>query len=758
MKKLFFAFLAALLVAGAHSYGQTFVIPLSATPPPPDTIEFTFAQGEGIGTAEIGVVPGGHSGIYWTLSPDGAFTGDYDPVSGQLYRFTKNGITVELPPNATYAPGAGETTKLRLFGLPSDVINDISFTFTLYATSLSNGYSGGRRVEVIIHRPVDLAVVLDRSGSMTLGLDGTVYNPPAGQSRWDYLKSAVALMADHLNAFTRKKSDLISVNMFAGSSGSLPADTPFNTLSLIDMNAANLSSLSASDGALSAIEPAGQTPLGNGILKGRDILHAPAVKLNKHKKAMIVFSDGEQNMPFEVVKTGLDAWKKTTNNQWLRGVAPDPLINIYTINLGVSGSSPLTMERIGQRNGGTFKNISINTTHKDSLSTVFISTFSSMLEDILKGSSPQVIVLKDITFPFVSPPSIPTRTDTFTINKGASTIVGTMIVSGTLKPRFISIKKDGRELIPFVRLRSDSGYINFSISFPNSILPGVSSGGQWVVQTQLVVNPGKVQAARFMVMADDHSLKPAFSLGNVDVKVGQSVNPSVTLDYKGNTVSNANVSFILLRPGTDINDLIARRVTPQLDTLRIDPVSPSVAKLRYLLHDTSFLNAIKDQATVYTLPYNAATKSYTASISGLSVTGIYQGIFLVSGTDNTYGTIQRYHRQNFYVRFAGISPTASRPIYQYNPAGGFGGVLIFRPTATNGKLIGPGWSQYVTLESSNAKLTHVLDVGDGSYRFTLSASPSSYIKLSIAGELIYEGILSNLKPDGPEGTLPGKRK
>lgn len=730
--------LAALLITGSHSFAQSKFFPISAANPF-KTLEYFFAQGETIGAADIGIEPGGYTGIHWTLSPNDTYTGFNDPATGYLYKCIIKGITIELPPNATTTNGAPETAKLRIYGVPEDVSNDFIVSFTVYASNATTGFLGSANVEITIHRPLDLAVVLDRSGSMTSTPDGTSYNAPPGKSRWDYLKSGVSLMADHLKAIAKKKNDLISVNIFADGSGSIPAGAPYNTLSLIDMNESNLSSLSAQTGALSAITPYGGTPLGLGIIKGRDILLAPAVKLNKHKKAMVVFSDGEQNGPYQVSVTGPDAWKKITNGQWLRGAPTDPQIKIYTISLGFSGTAVETMQKIAEKNGGTHQKISL-------IPDELVTAFTNQLPGIMSGSTPQVIVLRDATFPNVQPP---VRVDSFIINKGASTIIGTMLVPGVFKPRFLSIKKDGRELIPFVRQRFDSSYLNFSISFPNNILPGVTGDGHWEVRTQLDINPGAVQPCKFMVVADDHALKSGFTIGGTGLKVGQSIKPSVTLDYKGNVIRNATVNFVLFKPGTDVNDLIARTYAPNYDTLPSDPVSVSISKMKYLMRDTSFVNAIRDQATVYPLPYDTVTKSYTATISGLNVAGTHQGVFLVNGTDNTtdntYGTFQRYHRESFYVRFPGIAAAASRPLYQYNPAGGSNRALIFRPVATNGKYIGPGWSNSITLESTGVGITYVQDTGDGYYKLGISGAFSANIVLSIAGEVIYAGPLSALQ-------------
>ncbi|MCW3468037.1 vWA domain-containing protein [Chitinophaga nivalis] len=755
MKKLLFVMLAALVLTGSHSFAQSLSFPISPTHPF-TTLEYFFTHEDSIraGTADIGIVPGGYTGIRWTLSPDGTYTGFNDPVTGELSKCIIKGITVELPPNATTTSGAAETAKLRIYGIPETVVDDIIVSFTVFAINVANGdIFGSAKVEMIIHSPLDLAVVLDRSGSMGSNLDGTAYVAPPGQSRWDYLKSAVAMMADHLNGLSKKKYELISLNMFADYSGSIPAAAPYNTLSLIDMNASNLSSLSSQNGALSAIVPAGSTPLGNGILQGRDILLAPAVKLNRHKKAMLVFSDGEQNMPYEVLQTGTDAWKKTTNGQWLRGAPTDPQIKIYTINLGVSGSAPNTMQSIARANGGTPVNITVEP-GSGKLDSVFLTSFTRQLPNIFKGSSPQVIVLRNATFPNGQPPA---RVDSFIVNKGASSVIGTMMVAGAFKPRFISIKKDGRELLPFVKQRFDSSYLNFSISFPNNFLQGVTGDGRWEIRTQLDINPGVVQPCTFMVVVDDHALKSGFTVAGAGLKVGQSIKPSATFTYKGNAITNANVNFVLFKPGTDVNDLIARRSAPYYDTLPSDPVSPGISKLKYLMRDTSFVNAIRSQSTVYPLPYDTVTKSYTATISGLNVSGVHQGVFLVNGTantdntDNTYGTLQRYHSESFYVRFPGIAVAASRPVYQYNPAGGFNRALIFRPVATNGKYIGPGWGKSITLESTGIGATYVQDTGDGYYKLGISGAFSGNIILSIAGEQIYAGPLSALQ------TVPGPK-
>ncbi|KAE9377241.1 hypothetical protein N431DRAFT_436498 [Stipitochalara longipes BDJ] len=121
------------------------------------------------------------------------------------------------------------------------------------------------------YQPTDIAIVFDRSGSMSLPVTG-------GGDRLDAAKTAADLFANLLETGSNHKLGMVSFS----TSASNPPDMP-----LTDVSGAP-SALSA---ALSSIVPSGSTSIGDGLEKAQALISSGP----EARKAILLLTDGMEN-------------------------------------------------------------------------------------------------------------------------------------------------------------------------------------------------------------------------------------------------------------------------------------------------------------------------------------------------------------------------------------------------------------------------------------------------------------------------------
>jgi hypothetical protein len=640
----------------------------------------------------------------------------YDAGGGFIFNHCNPCTGSQTVYGITFAASGANVT---ISGTPTQA--GVAIIFQLRATA---GSSCDRTYRLeLIRKPLDLSVILDRSGSMASAYDGS-FNPPPGQRRWDGLLTGVGILRTQLGMSTLLGGDALGLRLFA--SNVVTPAAPFNA-GVVNMQT-NLNQLGA---VVSGETPNGSTALGDGIISGRNMILPGTANSSK---AMIVFSDGVQNAGDQVQVSGSNQFTHTNSNQKLSGPANE--IKIHTICLGSSGHNPLLMSEIANHNGpGQY----LNTTAGAPAD--FSTFFSAHLNNILAGSSPQYVDIRKADFPVPTGPTPSQSQQSFIVNKGVNAVIVTLLVPTRHEPHFTSFVKDGTDLIQHAQKSSGPGFISIALRYPIQALPGTTLNGDWTVSAALAGIPKAPVPYTLMIVVDDHVIQPGYKLGPGSLKVNDVLSLTATLNRAGDSVSNAQVQAIVGKPGDDINDLIAR-ATVAFGTDPNDPGSPDAAKLAVLLQDPAFLAKIKAQDQVVALSYNAAEKSYQGTFSGLDVAGVYQVVYRVTVDDAVVGKVRRYHLQSFYVRFPDVDLPNSGMSMTQGPGGNT--VVSIRPQASNGRLIGSGWGPAIRLDAPNASITNIADQGDGRYTITLTGTLTGSGKLSIANEPIFEGNLSNL--------------
>ena len=602
-------------------------------------------------------------------------------------------------------------------------------------------------VFTINRRAIDLVLVLDKSGSMSSSYDGTNPSAPSGHQRWDGLVTGVDVIASLLSGTVPTfPADKIGLRYFEST---VPATGSVYNGGVIPMTGPFLDSLTANVGRN---KPGTNTALGDGIVEGRKI-QLPGTAGNR--KAMIVFSDGLQNSGDLVQTSGGDAYKKTVAGHNLSKddmVSDTAVTTISTICLNISGDNPVTMEAIADSNGpGEYT----NGTAFDN-NTFTTTSFLGTMQSILSGSSPQYVDVRSGQFRADSGKQASLK-DTFTVNKSVSSIFVALAASNG---QITSVVKDGQELIQYIKKSSGPGYQAVSVNFPLTYFPALKPEGQWIITAvngftgSIGVAGGTVSPDYTISMTVEDRLNHVSYSLNRGLKVGDTLHAAVSIRRSLTPLSTATVQALVVKPGDDINDLIARAdvkytVTPG------DSSTPNVYKLAELLKDSAFLAKIKGLNRLVSLTYDPGTKTYTGSYPELDIAGVYRVIYTVTNSD-TNGVINRYYMKSFNVRFKDVDLAASNVSVTIDSLTQ-NAVIIFRPVSSTGKFIGSGWGGSIGLQAQTAglKIQRVEDLGDGTYKLHLSGPLSGDGVLTISKDTVYSGNLGDITKGGGGGNGGG---
>jgi hypothetical protein len=193
-------------------------------------------------------------------------------------------------------------------------------------------------------QPTDIALVLDRSGSMSLPTSD-------GGTRLDAAKSAASLFADLLEDRSSHKLGLVSFSTTATS----PAD-----LGLTDV----LSAPAALSAALAGIVPSGSTSIGDGLQNAQALINSGS----EPRKAILLLTDGQENTPPTIAD--------------VRPSLSDT--HVCSIGFGTPGSlDGPKLQDLSERQGGIY----ISTTDPLELKKYFVFCFANLF-DTFVGEDP----------------------------------------------------------------------------------------------------------------------------------------------------------------------------------------------------------------------------------------------------------------------------------------------------------------------------------------------------------------------------------
>lgn len=719
------------LVAGAQLHNITLTVPKPNPLPVPVVADYNLDIGVAVGASTGVHVVTATATVQWSFTslPGGAILGPNNRF------FSFQGITVTLPADEGVSVSSG--SNVTITGTPTAGATSFLFGVQVNEASDATNVAAGN-FTVLMHQPTDIVMVLDRSGSMAI-------NTSAGVSRWNALRSAATNFLTFYQALA-KPSDRLSITYFE--SDLLPTSACCNTF--VPVVAPIATTVSTEIGTNT---PGGSTGMGSG-LKNAETKLSDATKA----RSILLLTDGEQNVPLPSVNLNGQGYSDATSIAG--GNAPGG-IKIATIGIGSPGGAfHTTLLNLALNNRGSYN------TSEDGTAFIFkggnaggdlSGGFTNAFVTMLQAFSPQII---DNSANAVPANSTPVMLQGFPLNKQVDKLLLMFTVGKNFEvPQLaqllarIMVQKDGASVMKYAKPSFAGNYTNtllltFDFKNPPQGQPALDPAGKWSVQisdSNLMYGFCKLTS-----VADDHRLHIQRTFGNTNPKVKDAFPITVKLDWLNHAIKDGKVEAVILRPGEDLGDLLARNTTNVKLADGADAGSPGLQKYTQLwATDSAFRKALERTENLVTLAHTQDGK-YEGTFNGLTVSGVYRIIFRISGTGTESGDYQRYMSESFYVSFSDIDMTQSGVT---TTIGNGQLVMTFRPITSYGRYIGPAMGDAFTVSNPKIKIAKVEDHQDGSYTITFTGEISDTTSLVILGQKVFTGKLENAGKGGGKSII-----
>ena len=702
---------------------------------------------------------------FYRLNNVGAFLGVND---GDVVDIIHGGTDSRL--RATFHSTAA-TKSIQITA--SSAIVEGDYYFEIQATGSGPGGATPRsRVFHFINRmPYDIVFALDRSGSMECDYDensdadwpgcstgDTDGDAASGDgTRWDMLKDAVNIFVSKWSSSQDTNRILEDHPGFTGDrmgvvyfSGSITPGSQIGSALTDVVNFRN-----NIDADMSSVESPhlgrDGTSIGLGLVESVNNRLGGAASPSR-RQMVFLFTDGEQNVgnfvregipnPGRVVQVSeLD----TSPAMELDDISP----NINPIEFFSSG---VVMTPQGGLNLG---NIADDLNHYFNIMVANPQDFapnlaSQAFSEIFVDASPQIIRfdrrrMDGDTVQFTVPCN----------NYVNRTIFEAFFDLPVARQCSVVVLKNGVEVTKYAEIvRRD--YIT-TLVFNLFNQPELPAGGNWTFK---VFPNGQVSASvRLFATADDHSVDFKGGLTDEKVKVGDKICPTVHLSQHQKPITDADVQAIILQPGDDIGDLLARASVPNVPPSSTETGPCAARKYGYLVNkNPGALAKLKQTLSDTIVLKHKGNGVYEGEFDGLKVAGVYKIIYWIKALATDSSQIERMKEQTLNVRFGEVDlnrsshevegGTKDPPYYYYR--------LSFRPSYVdpqgNTRYVGPGFGNAIKVKGPQYQ-NKVEDDCDGAYTVYFSDKRSNPpLQLYLADELIYKGRARGF--DGPYAKYP----
>lgn len=571
--------------------------------------------------------------------------------------------------------------------------------------------------------PVAVVMVLDRSGSMGSQVPGSV--PPT--TRMEMLQTTASLFVDKLDVFSPSVDKQLALTYFNSGVDVAPAPIAPN-LTPVDGNANTFT-----NDIETTLVAGGSTAIGDALVEGgKNKLLAGAPD---YRKAILLFTDGEQNTGKQINADGTEADGIALNNP------PDNDIQIITIGFAGAalGATAVNLQNVALNNQGVAMaplSFSIGPGTDVSPMGDMDVFFDQALESFLSDGSPQTVNVIKGTMPAQIP-----DVQTFEINQGIEKIVFELLTLD--REPFFTIEKNGTQLnesntnLEFVRGTNSLLAIVDLSENPS----GIVSEGEWKISIGSGTGGGKPYQIKAQV--DDHRLDYTFEVSADEYKVEDILELEANLTYDRAPIEDAVISALVLKPGEDLGDLLARSEVKFDPSTGTDVSSVGYQKLLALIADNPALVdslGLKENSIDLVHDGNGI---YKAQFSDTGVSGAYQIVGRIAGTTTSGDVYQRVVRRTIYLRFGDPDPESST--WTYTRTGNNTIQLTYIPMYTVGtdlRFVGPGFAKGISVTGADVSNIATVDNGDGSYTIDIQLANSNTdpdIEVSISGVEVFKG-------------------
>ncbi|HEV8283012.1 MAG TPA: vWA domain-containing protein [Chitinophagaceae bacterium] len=685
---------------------------------------------------------------------------DFNVSSGSASGWTVSGFTVNgaatVPPFPVIINDAA--TGAATLTLPS-ALPTAGTTPGLATIEFTVGANGGvleRSVLVKIRKPLDIVLVLDRSGSMECG--PASYDFPscitsasdfATLSRWAKLKTAVHNLTSKL-VETSLTGDRISITLFDGDLKTTASGT-INTALLtgfLDLKSAGLAS------NVDAILNDQTQPLGrNGTAIGKGMKDAVGTKLNppdaNHRRVIMLFTDGYQNVDPSVKDTDPDKGKVLVSPPFTLNNGVDPDI-IEKFVVGLTDGSGAFNDLLKSIASDPVTNTAFTITGSEELFGTLLS--GDFFNNLFAGFSPETISENR--------------------NSIGSGFTEKIVCDSTVERLFLEVYLEndntrsnnfrvfhrGQDVTAFGNASNTITSVLFTFNSNSLADAHIPMAGTWELRSTRL--PGAAASTNskylFTATADDNAFHMQCDPGGKDWKVNDVVKPTVKLSLRGKPLSGAKVTALLIGPADDLANALANEQVNTFDPSQ-DPNAGTLftQKLgRVVAANPNYLEKFieKNPSNQIVLTNVDSNGTYSGSFSkALNMSGIHHLIYFIEYIKGADSIIRR-ERQSLVVRFGDIDLSKSAITFTVGSAGNLSTLLI-TPVDNRGMKIGLGYGGLFHLESPNAKIASVKENLDGSYLISIDGSLSGDARLTVMDVEIFKGRLSHLKCYGPNASF-----
>jgi hypothetical protein len=633
-------------------------------------------------------------------------------ADGTVIVGTNNGVFKARGPGFTdWEPAADGLPRAPVYDLEYDVTDEV-----LVASLLGRG---AWTVNLSERNPVDVALVLDLSGSMLSPACGTC------DPKLQVLKDSVELFLQLWTAFTIP-DDRMGLNYFR----------------------TNINEFTVGPDALVPFLPnagtiitdvQGQTTVSTNLTAMGGGLQTAINRLTDatRPRHIILFTDGMQNVNPMVNATTFEIADQA--GRPASGVAatvpPTDLnaalaIRVNTIGVGATPAFVDLLDDIASETNGLFK---LTNAPDDELRRFYVEE----LIDVLRDFSPQLLGYRYGTLPSNN------ATEAFVTNGSTRRVVFKVSWKRGSTMNF-SVLKDGVDVTRLGRIVNGPFYRIFAMDVPNS-RAGITSRGNW----QLNINGTKGLQYEAAAIVEEDELKYEFAIAGRGRVVGDPLPLTVRLTFGGQPVTNARVTAEVLAPREALSNLLSKQRSSVPAGFPSEPAATDAQrKFQFLLGQNSFVAALRPFANPITFQNNN-NGSYLATFSNTSVSGPYTVNFRVEGQRADIGDYTRTESRSVTLRFG--TPQRSASAINFGDVRG-NQQLSVRPVDTLGNYLGPDYGNAIVVTVDGVRVTTPpIDVLDGSYIFpivTTRPPALTNVVVTVMGRPLYNGPLSGIQSGG----------